>query len=51
MILFTLSTFILFSNCATQLPEKLYVSKENGKPIKMEIKDTNQNIIIYIIYI
>ncbi len=30
--------------------EKLYVSKENGKPIKMEIKDTNQNIIIYIIY-
>lgn len=30
--------------------EKLYVSKENGKPIKMEIKDTNQNIIINIIY-
>lgn len=30
--------------------KKLYVSKENGKPIKMEIKDTNQNIIIYIIY-
>lgn len=30
--------------------EKLYVSKENGKPMKMEIKDTNQNIIIYIIY-
>jgi outer membrane lipoprotein-sorting protein len=30
--------------------ETLYVSKENGKPIKMEIKDTNQNIIIYIIY-
>ena len=30
--------------------EKLYVSKENGQPIKMEIKDTNQNIIIYIIY-
>lgn len=30
--------------------EKLYVSKENGKPTKMEIKDTNQNIIIYIIY-
>ena len=30
--------------------EKLYVSKENGKPIKMEIKDTNQNTIIYIIY-
>ena len=23
---------------------------ENGKPIKMEIKDTNQNTIIYIIY-
>lgn len=30
--------------------EKLYISKENGKPIKMEIKDTNQNTIIYIIY-
>ena len=30
--------------------EKLYVSKENGNPIKMEIKDTNQNTIIYIIY-
>lgn len=30
--------------------EKLYISKETGKPTKMEIKDTNQNIIIYIIY-
>lgn len=30
--------------------ETLYVSKENGNPIKMEIKDTNQNTIIYIIY-
>lgn len=30
--------------------EKLYVSKDDGKPIKMEIKDTNQNVIIYIIY-
>lgn len=30
--------------------ETLYVSKENGTPIKMEIKDTNQNTIIYIIY-
>ena len=30
--------------------ETLYVSKENGNPVKMEIKDTNQNIIIYIIY-
>lgn len=30
--------------------EKLYISKENGIPIKMEIKDTNQNTIIYIIY-
>jgi len=26
--------------------EKLYVSKEDGKPTKMEIKDTNQNTII-----
>lgn len=30
--------------------ETLYISKENGKPTKMEIKDTNQNTIIYIIY-
>ena len=30
--------------------ETLYISKETGKPTKMEIKDTNQNIIIYIIY-
>ena len=30
--------------------ETLYVSKENGSPIRMEIKDTNQNTIIYIIY-
>lgn len=29
---------------------KLYVSKETGKPTKMEIKDTNQNTTIYIIY-
>lgn len=28
----------------------LYISKKNGIPTKMEIKDTNQNIIIYIIY-
>ena len=30
--------------------ETLYVSKETGNPEKMEIKDTNQNVIIYIIY-
>ena len=30
--------------------EKLYVSKQDRKPSKMEIKDTNQNTIIYIIY-
>ena len=30
--------------------ETLYISKETGKPTKIEIKDTNQNIIIYIIY-
>lgn len=30
--------------------ETLYISKETGTPIKMEIKDTNQSIIIYIIY-
>lgn len=30
--------------------QKLYISKETGNPTKMEIKDTNQNTIIYIIY-
>lgn len=30
--------------------EKLYISKETGKPTKMEIEDTNKNTIIYIIY-
>lgn len=30
--------------------ERLYVSKKDGKPIKIEIKDTNQNITINIIY-
>lgn len=30
--------------------KKLYISKQNGNPIKMEIIDTNQNVIIYIIY-
>ena len=30
--------------------KKLYISKETGKPLKMEIKDINQNTLIYIIY-
>ena len=30
--------------------ETLYISRKTGKPIKMEIKDTNQNVIIYIKY-
>lgn len=30
--------------------EKLYIEKETQKPTKLEIKDTNQNIIINIIY-
>ena len=30
--------------------KKLYISKKDGKPTKMEIKDTNQNMMIYIIY-
>ncbi|MCI8641506.1 MAG: hypothetical protein HFJ59_06555, partial [Clostridia bacterium] len=30
--------------------ETLYISKEKAEPIRMEIKDTNQNTIIYIIY-
>ncbi len=30
--------------------KKLYIDKNTAKPTKMEIKDTNQNTIIYIIY-
>lgn len=30
--------------------EILYISKDDGKPVKMEIKDTNKNTVIYIIY-
>ena len=30
--------------------ETLYINKVTGKPTKMEIKDINQNTIIYIIY-
>ena len=28
----------------------LYIEKSTGKPLKMEIKDTNKNSSIYIIY-
>ena len=28
----------------------LYINKENALPIKMEIQDTNQNIVVYILY-
>lgn len=38
------------TNNKYQKYETLYISKENAEPIKMEIKDTNQNTIIYIIY-
>ena len=30
--------------------KKLYVSKEKAKPIKMEIYDTNQKMLVYILY-
>lgn len=30
--------------------KKLYIDKSTGKPIKMVVKDTNQKIIIYILY-
>ena len=33
-----------------QNSQKLYVSKSTGMPIKMEIKDINQNTIVYILY-
>ena len=36
--------------CNMEIIEIGAVYIENGKPIKMEIKDTNKNTIIYIIY-
>lgn len=33
-----------------QKDEKLFVDKNTGNPIKMEIRDTNQNTTIYILY-
>lgn len=45
-----METTAMYTENNYQKYETLYVSKEDGKPIKMEIKDTNQNTIIYIIY-
>ena len=28
----------------------LYISKETGNPVKMEIEDTNKNMAVYILY-
>lgn len=33
-----------------QKDEKLYVDRKTGNPIKMEIRDNNQNTIVYILY-
>ncbi len=30
--------------------KKLYIDKQTGKPIKMQVQDINQNIIVYILY-
>lgn len=38
------------TNNKYQKNEKLYVDRNTGKPTKMEIKDTNQNTLIYILY-
>lgn len=30
--------------------KKLYINKETAKPIKLEVKDINQNMLVYILY-
>lgn len=41
---------VLIDENKYQKYETLYIEKETGKPLRLEIKDTNQNTIIYIIY-
>lgn len=45
-----METTAMYTENNYQKYETLYIAKNTGKPIKMEIKDTNQNTIIYIIY-
>jgi len=33
-----------------QVKKKLYLSSKTGKPIKLEVQDTTQNILVYILY-
>lgn len=45
---------ILESNAKQQnkyrAKKKLYISKRTGKPTKLEVQDTTQNILVYILY-
>ena len=45
-----METTAMYTENNYQKYETLYIAKDTGKPIKMEIKDTNKNTIIYIIY-
>lgn len=41
---------IMKTNVSKNMKKELYISKENGKPVKMNIEDTNKKTAIYILY-
>ena len=41
---------IMKTNLSKNMEKELYISKENGKPLKMNIEDTNKKTAIYILY-
>lgn len=41
---------IMKTNLSKNMKKELYISKENGKPLKMNIEDTNKKTAIYILY-
>ena len=41
---------IMKTNLSKNMEKELYISKENGKPLKMNIDDTNKKTAIYILY-
>lgn len=41
---------IMKTNLSKDMKKELYISKENGKPLKMNIEDTNKKTAIYILY-
>ena len=41
---------IMKTNLSKDMKKELYISKENGKPVKMNIEDTSKKTAIYILY-